>query len=678
MVDSMDHRLGGRYEVRSLIGRGGMAEVHLGFDTRLSRIVAIKMLRTDLARDSVFQARFRREAQAAASLNHPNIVAVYDTGEETITAPDGRGISVPYIVMEYVEGHTVKDLLSDGTPVPINEAVEIVSGVLFALEYSHAAGLVHRDIKPGNIMLTTEGKVKVMDFGIARALTDSQATMTQPNAVVGTAQYLSPEQARGEQVDTRSDLYSTGVVLFELLTGQPPFRGDSAVAVAYQHVSAIPPTPSSITPDVPESLDRVVMKALAKNREDRYSSAADMRADLIRAARGAQVDAPATQVWAAAAVPDTATKTLQMTPPPPPQYAGAGDAEDAAGQDPSATSTLTAVDPQDDEAAQKKRKKRNTIIAVVVVALLLVGAGIAYAIHQRQTTEVAVPTDLVGLSQADATNELQGLGFQVAVGDPVADETIAKDLVSKTDPAGGSKAPKGSTVKLYLSSGSASTTVPSNLVGMTPANAKTAIENAGLVFSEASSTAASSNVAKGNVVSSDPDGGQSVPKGSTVKVTLSSGPSSVTVPDVSGKSQDEARSELENAGLKIGSTSFADDPNVDEGDVVSTDPASGTSVASGTAVNLIVSSGNVTIPDLTGQSVNEAAQTLGSLNLKVNSESKKETSTTVNPGAVTRTDPAAGQVVAPGTTVTIYVATEPSPTPTPTTPSPTPSGSTSK
>ena len=281
MAESMDHRLGGRYEVRSLIGRGGMAEVHLGFDTRLHRIVAIKMLRIDLARDSIFQARFRREAQAAASLNHPNIVAVYDTGEEVITAPDGRGVSVPYIVMEYVEGHTVKELLADGTPVPIDEAVEIVSGVLSALEYSHAAGLVHRDIKPGNIMLTTDGKVKVMDFGIARALADSQATMTQTNAVVGTAQYLSPEQARGEQVDARSDLYSTGVVLFELLTGRPPFRGDSAVAVAYQHVSAIPPTPSSITPDVPEALDRVVMKALAKNRDDRYSSAAAMRADLI-------------------------------------------------------------------------------------------------------------------------------------------------------------------------------------------------------------------------------------------------------------------------------------------------------------------------------------------------------------------------------------------------------------
>jgi len=252
-----------------------MAEVHLGFDTRLSRVIAIKMLRRDLALDSIFQARFRREAQSAASLNHPNIVAVYDTGEEMIEDAQGRAISIPFIVMEYVEGHTVKELISDGMPVPINEAIEIVGGVLQALEYSHAAHLVHRDIKPGNIMLTNDGKVKVMDFGIARALTDSQATMTQTNAVVGTAQYLSPEQARGEQVDARSDLYSTGVVLFELLTGRPPFKGDSAVAVAYQHVGQMPPIPSSITADIPDALDRVGALAPSPARIEPQTSADD-------------------------------------------------------------------------------------------------------------------------------------------------------------------------------------------------------------------------------------------------------------------------------------------------------------------------------------------------------------------------------------------------------------------
>ena len=280
MVDAV-RLLGGRYEVGELLGRGGMAEVHIGQDTRLHRTVAIKILRSDLARDPTFQARFRREAQSAAALNHPSIVAVYDTGEDTVTSPNGLVSHVPFIVMEYVEGHTVRDLLKDGSAVPIDEAVEIVSGVLVALEYSHHAGIVHRDIKPGNVMLTPAGAVKVMDFGIARAMAASAQTMTQTHAVVGTAQYLSPEQARGEVVDARSDLYSTGCLLFELLTGRPPFTGDSPVAVAYQHVTAAPPTPSSVAGDVPEALDRVTMKSLAKDRNQRYQTAAEFRADLI-------------------------------------------------------------------------------------------------------------------------------------------------------------------------------------------------------------------------------------------------------------------------------------------------------------------------------------------------------------------------------------------------------------
>ena len=303
MAQSSPRLLGGRYEIRSLIGRGGMAQVHLGRDTRLSRLVAIKILRVDLARDSVFQTRFRREAQAAASLNHPNIVAVYDTGEEAVKGADGKTVMVPYIIMEYVEGHTVKELLSDGTPVPIPEAVEITEGILAALSYSHAAGLVHRDIKPGNVMLTNGGKVKVMDFGIARAIADSQATMTSANAVLGTALYLSPEQARGEKLDERSDIYSAGCVLFELLTGQAPFSGDTAVSLAYQHVSEPPPVPSSIAADVPPEVDQVTLKALAKDPAQRYSSAGDMAADLMRAAEGLPITAPPVAAW------ETATMT---------------------------------------------------------------------------------------------------------------------------------------------------------------------------------------------------------------------------------------------------------------------------------------------------------------------------------------------------------------------------------
>src|SRR5450830_379145 len=279
-----------------------MAEVHIGHDTRLGRTVAIKILRSDLARDPSFQARFRREAQAAASLNHPAIVAVYDTGEDVSVEPSGAVAHVPFIVMEYVEGHTVRDILRDGAAVPIEEAIEITSGVLSALEYSHHAGIVHRDIKPANVMLTPTGAIKVMDFGIARAVADSAATMTQTQAVIGTAQYLSPEQARGEQVDARSDLYSTGCLLFELLTGRPPFIGDSAVAVAYQHVRESAPHPSMYAADVPEVLDRITVKALAKERDARYGSAAEFRADLESAARGGSVGAPAIVAAGAAAL----------------------------------------------------------------------------------------------------------------------------------------------------------------------------------------------------------------------------------------------------------------------------------------------------------------------------------------------------------------------------------------
>ena len=288
---SEPHRIGGRYEVGELLGRGGMAEVRKGTDVRLGRTVAIKRLRTDLASDTTFQARFRREAQSAASLNHPAIVSVYDTGEEMST--DGSNVAQPYIVMEYVAGRTLRDIIREGRKILPERALEITSGVLAALDYSHRAGIIHRDIKPGNVMLTPSGDVKVMDFGIARAVSDASNTMTQTAAVVGTAQYLSPEQARGETVDSRSDVYSTGCQLYELLTGRPPFVGDSPVSVAYQHVREQAPPPSSLDEDLTPELDAIVMKSLAKNVGDRYASAAAMKADIDRYLAGQPVQAPA-------------------------------------------------------------------------------------------------------------------------------------------------------------------------------------------------------------------------------------------------------------------------------------------------------------------------------------------------------------------------------------------------
>src|SRR5919199_544427 len=280
--------LGGRYQVGELLGYGGMAEVHRGRDLRLGRDVAIKTLRSDLARDDTFQLRFRREAQNAAALNHPAIVAVYDTGEEH--GPSGE--ELPYIVMEFVNGRTLKEILNaEGRLMP-RRALEITADICAALDFSHRHQIIHRDIKPGNVMLTQTGQVKVMDFGIARALASGVATMTQTSAVIGTAQYLSPEQARGEAVDARSDVYATGCVLYELLTGHPPFVGDNPVSVAYQHVREDPRPPSESNPDVPPQVDAVVLKALAKNPANRYQSAGEMRADLLRAAAGRPVFAP--------------------------------------------------------------------------------------------------------------------------------------------------------------------------------------------------------------------------------------------------------------------------------------------------------------------------------------------------------------------------------------------------
>src|SRR4051795_3055877 len=300
--------LGERYEIGGVLGRGGMAEVHRGRDLRLGREVAVKVLRSDLARAPSFQVRFRREAQASASLNHPAIVAVYDTGEDRTATG-----ATPYIVMEYVEGETLRDVLRRQGRLSPERAMELAADICGALDFSHRNGIVHRDVKPGNVMITPQGTVKVMDFGIARAVSDSAATMISPAAVIGTAQPLSvpasratmpstaavtgpaqclpPEQARGEGVDARSDVYSAGCLLYELVTGTPPFTGDSPVAVAYQHVREDPRTPSSINPEIPPELDAILLKAMSKNPANRYQSAADMRNDRLRALAGQRVEA---------------------------------------------------------------------------------------------------------------------------------------------------------------------------------------------------------------------------------------------------------------------------------------------------------------------------------------------------------------------------------------------------
>ena len=668
MAQPMAHRLAGRYEVRSLIGRGGMAEVHLGFDTRLSRVVAIKMLRRDLALDSIFQARFRREAQSAASLNHPNIVAVYDTGEEIVSDATNRSLAIPYIVMEYVEGHTVKELVSDGTAVPINEAIEIVSGVLSALQYSHANHLVHRDIKPGNIMLTPEGKVKVMDFGIARALTDSQATMTQTNAVVGTAQYLSPEQARGETVDERSDLYSTGVVLFELLTGRPPFKGDSAVAVAYQHVEQIPPTPSSILSDIPDSLDRVVLKALAKNRDDRYRSAAEMLSDLQRVARGMDVGAPPADSWATEVLPSAGLVGARAAVPAATSTVSAP----AAGV--SSTSTSLPAVSSDGDAASKAaaaRKRRTAIImTLVVIALLLIGGSVWALSRSAATPEAVSVPNVVGLSQADAKSQIEAAGLEWELNpEKVASDTVDKDAVASTDPAGGAQAEKGSTVRVTISSGPDSVTLPDNLVGMSPDDARQAVEALGLKWEVNSSKVASDTVAEGKVAQTNPSPGSKVKAGQTITAYLSSGSDQVEVPDLVGMSQDQARSALKAVGLELGNVTTVDSDK-DKDRIVSQDPETGSKVKKGTTIAVSISTGKaaqVEIPTVVGISREDAEAQLKALGLNVTVE---EVSGSQPSGQVTAVEPGEGSKVDKNSTVKLKVSkgsASPTPSPSPST-----------
>jgi serine/threonine-protein kinase len=519
MTNQQPTVVGGRYELGELLGRGGMAEVRKGVDTRLGRVVAVKRLRTDLASDPTFQARFRREAQSSASLNHPAIVAVYDTGEEH--TPDG--VAQPYIVMEYVAGRTLRDILREGRKILPERALEIASGVLSALDYSHRAGIIHRDIKPANVMLTPSGDVKVMDFGIARAVSDAANTMTQTAAVVGTAQYLSPEQARGESVDSRSDVYSAGCLLYELLTGRPPFIGESPVAVAYQHVREPADPPSMHDSDVDPELDAIVMKSLTKRVEDRYQSAAAMRSDIERYLAGRPVQAPAV-----AAVPAGAGTT----------YGG------PTGIVSGNTGGHTAVGLP---VIQDEPPRRHTGLWILLSLLLiaLVGA-LAFAIPKLlddTPEQVSVP-GVVDLLQASATSELEAAKFQVKVVEE-ASSTVPRGKVFGQDPEGGTLADLGSTVTITVSTGKPSKVVPS-VVDQSFTEAQATLVAAGFRVKQETRE---SDKEKDLVVDQFPVGGQTVIEGRVITLYLSDGPE--TIPDVTGKTEAEAKSMLRAAHFKV-------------------------------------------------------------------------------------------------------------------------------
>jgi serine/threonine-protein kinase len=546
-MTASERLLGGRYEVGELLGYGGMAEVHRGRDLRLGRDVAIKMLRTDLARDNTFQMRFRREAQNSAVLNHPGIAAVYDTGEEHAAT----GEALPYIVMEFVNGRTFKDVLAAESRLQPRRALEVTADICAALEFSHRHGIIHRDVKPGNVMVTGNGQVKVMDFGIARDLASGATTMTQTSAVIGTAQYLSPEQARGEAVDARSDVYATGCVLFELLCGHPPFVGDSPVSVAYQHVREDPRAPSELNPEVTPDVDAVVLKALAKNPANRYQSAAEMRADLLRAAAGRPV--LATPVMSNA---ETALLGQQGEP------ARVGD-------------------------PGRRRASTWVLIALGALGVLAVVALIVGLILTNQSTPQATVPNVIGLTAEDATAEIEAQNLVAQTGDPVVGTCEQEEgQVESQEPAADEELDEGSTVTYHVCNGPEPVTIPTGLVGATEENATARLQELDL---EVETESENSGRPPGEVLRVDPPEGTSVEVGTEVTLFVSAG-NIVEVPDVVDETQAIATDRLQQAEFEV-EVVTADEPPDDPSDVgrvLSQDPEGGSNQERGSTVTIVV------------------------------------------------------------------------------------------
>ena len=580
---STPQHLSDRYELGEILGFGGMSEVHLARDLRLHRDVAVKVLRADLARDPSFYLRFRREAQNAAALNHPAIVAVYDTGEaETTTGP------LPYIVMEYVDGVTLRDIVHTDGPMPPRRAIEVIADACQALNFSHQHGIIHRDVKPANIMISKTGAVKVMDFGIARALADGGNSVTQTAAVIGTAQYLSPEQARGEPVDARSDVYSLGCVLYEVLTGQPPFTGDSPVAVAYQHVREDPNPPSVKHPGISPELDAVVLKALAKNPDNRYQSAAEMRTDLVRVHNGEPPEAPKVLT------PAERTSMMSATP------GGVSRSE------------TTDEIPRAGEYLDRDRAGGSIgrwLVAVAILAILTVVVTIAINMVSGSPRDVQVP-DVRGQASADAIAALQNKGFKIRT-QQKPDNTVPPDHVISTAPAGNSQAGAGDEVVINVSTGPEQREVP-DVSSLSYADAVQKLKAAG--FGKFKQTdAASTPEQKDKVLSTLPPANQTSAITNEITIVVGTGPQTALVPAVSGQGVDVAQQILNASGFQK-TISVPVDSTEPSGQVIGTDPAAGQTVALDTVIQLQVSRGNqFVMPDLKGQFWTDAEPNLRAL-----------------------------------------------------------------
>lgn len=562
--------LSDRYELGEILGFGGMSEVHLARDVRLHRDVAVKVLRADLARDPSFYLRFRREAQNAAALNHPTIVAVYDTGEaETPNGP------LPYIVMEYVEGVTLRDIVHSDGPMDPQRAIEVIADACQALNFSHQHGIIHRDVKPANIMISKNGAVKVMDFGIARALSDANS-VTQTSAVIGTAQYLSPEQARGEKVDARSDVYSLGCVLYEILTGEPPFIGDTPVAVAYQHVREDPLPPSQRHEGISPELDAVVLKSLAKNPDNRYQTAAEMRADLIRVHSGETPDAPK--------VLTDAERTSLMASTGPMHH-----------QTP-ATEQLPLHQPPDYSAPRGGSVGR-WAIAVAALVVLTVVVTVAINMIGGNSRDVQVP-DVSNQLSADAVVALQNAGFKTRkLTKP--DSKVQPDHVIDTEPPAGTEVSAGDEITINVSTGPEQREIP-DVSSLTYADAVKKLTDAGFGRFKQSPSASTPEL-KDRVVGTLPPANQTSAITNEITIVVGSGPETKLVPDVKDRTEDQARQILTASGF-TNLIPVPVDSTAPCGQIVGTDPPSGGQVPVDTAIQMQKSQCNqFTMPDLRGQ-----------------------------------------------------------------------------
>lgn len=667
----MNYSLAQRYELGEIIGSGGMSDVYAAQDTLLGRDVAVKMLRSEMARDMNFRERFRREARNSSKLNHPNIVAVYDTGEETID-----GIGIPYIVMERIHGNTLRDLLRNDGPMSPQEAAEILQPVCSALQASHDAGIIHRDIKPANIMLTNTGMVKVMDFGIARALDDSTSAMTQTSAVIGTAQYLSPEQARGKNADARSDVYALGCVLYEAITGGTPFQGETPFAVAYQHVQEDVTPPSERMPEMdlaPTALlnvDAVVMTSMAKHPGDRYQSAAEMGQDLELLSRGSVTQAARAHVAPSqeqfptqtvgypetrAAQPQQAYPETAMAGAPGPASA-AGTAAGAAGALPANAAGAHTGPPTATTA--KPSSHLRWLVAFIVIALLVIGAGYAWSVlndrdsrrqsdNLAQSETVSLP-NIIGLERNEAIAKLEEVGLRPEIVD-APDPEIPEHHVVRTNPSVGSQLQRNTTVTVTVSTGKEDTQVP-RLVNMTPQEASAALAEVGLELEPEVDEEFSDSVEQGRITRHEPAAGANLPKGSRVRVTISRGPEivDVRVPSLTGMKWSQARETLESLGF-VPKPQFVD--SLEPADRVLGVDGAGQMRPEGSDVRVEVSNGLLTtMPDITRKNRSQALNALRDAGWEAN-ESKLltgepvDTAVVTDQGLIAVTSPSPGETI---------------------------------